>query len=580
MWWLIFNDSAYSCFSIIDFLKDLSNESILHLTARLIACSHFVTLTILQLTKLQLKGLFWINLKELKFNYSLLYLNVFVSLILTIYNLSDFFVGTRFQCVDVFNVKSYTIQWLDWLFTVQYMIFVLSIIFERKDDDKRFQKNLVWQNSGSLAILSLFGTNFDSLSVNLRIFFFILAHIFFTIAMIGVFYDTYRDFSETSKYFMELYNKYEEIMSKDPNSTQIIRAFKRLKRCQIKVNLSFYVGIGMFSYPISYYACLLGYISNDGYNYLTIFQNYYVKSVFMGLVYDSYSSITDPVTLHLLAERFKVSYDEGRLAFLRYVFHEVRVPLNSLTLGIDLLSDSDKISSADKGTLRLMKDSAVFMAETLNDVLSLQKIEEGKMELDFKSFRISDLVNSVLSIYKNHYESRHIAVQSIIEKDVPNIVIGDKFRLEHVLGNLLSNAIKFSDNGSTIVIAVTYGTVVYDHVTFSVIDKGIGISAEDQNLLFQSFVQIRPGVLQQGKGSGLGLTICKNLVKLHGGSIGMSSHQRIDNDKDSGGCTFFFNIKFEIGLEDEVTSPVKPVAHVSSNIDIHDIIKNVLICDG
>ena len=117
--------------------------------------------------------------------------------------------------------------------------------------------------------------------------------------------------------------------------------------------------------------------------------------------------------------------------------------------------------------------------------------------------------------------------------------------MEHVLGNLLSNAIKFSDPDSLIHIAVTFGTENKDFVTFSVEDEGIGMSEEDQKLLFQPFMQIRPGELQKGRGSGLGLSICKNIIELHQGHIGCRSKQRVGADRSTGGSTFYFSLEYD-----------------------------------
>lgn len=128
---------------------------------------------------------------------------------------------------------------------------------------------------------------------------------------------------------------------------------------------------------------------------------------------------------------------------------------------------------------------------------------------------------------------------------VPRVVLGDQFRLEHVLGNLLSNAIKFSDSETKIIIRISYESKLKFHTTFSVIDQGCGMSEEEQKLLFQPFTQIRPGELQKGKGSGLGLSICKTIVSLHHGSIGCVSKQRQGTDVLSGGSEFFFSIHFD-----------------------------------
>lgn len=127
---------------------------------------------------------------------------------------------------------------------------------------------------------------------------------------------------------------------------------------------------------------------------------------------------------------------------------------------------------------------------------------------------------------------------------VPQTILGDQFRLEHVLGNLLSNAIKFSDPHSLVEIVVSNTSIAPSHsVTFTVIDHGPGMTADEQKMLFKPFMQIRPGELQKGRGSGLGLSICKTIVSLHHGVIGCRSKQRTPNAP--GGSEFFFTIEYQ-----------------------------------
>jgi hypothetical protein len=144
------------------------------------------------------------------------------------------------------------------------------------------------------------------------------------------------------------------------------------------------------------------------------------------------------------------------------------------------------------------------------------------------------------------YQNKDINAIPIIEENVPEFIYADQFRLEHVLANLLSNAIKFSDPHSAIEVRVSYNTRMAGYVTFSVKDEGVGMSVEEQKQLFQPFKQIRPGELQKGRGSGLGLSICKMIVTLHEGSIGCESKKReVVGDVKSGGSEFFFNIKYD-----------------------------------
>eukprot|EP00597_Dinobryon_sp_UTEXLB2267_P017606 CAMPEP_0201113072 /NCGR_PEP_ID=MMETSP0812-20130820/77627_1 /ASSEMBLY_ACC=CAM_ASM_000668 /TAXON_ID=98059 /ORGANISM="Dinobryon sp., Strain UTEXLB2267" /LENGTH=250 /DNA_ID=CAMNT_0047376537 /DNA_START=180 /DNA_END=933 /DNA_ORIENTATION=- len=128
-------------------------------------------------------------------------------------------------------------------------------------------------------------------------------------------------------------------------------------------------------------------------------------------------------------------------------FHEVRTPLNSLSMGIDILDRNDNLNGEDMESLLMMRGAADFMSKTLNDVLSMQKIEEGKLELDMQSFHLIDAVSSVLVIFGAAAASKGLHLQQEMIGSIPCKVLGDRFRVEHVLGNLLSNAIKFSPQG-------------------------------------------------------------------------------------------------------------------------------------
>lgn len=139
----------------------------------------------------------------------------------------------------------------------------------------------------------------------------------------------------------------------------------------------------------------------------------------------------------------------------------------------------------------------------------------------------------------------------------------DQIRLEHVLANFLSNAIKFSDPRTKIDVLVSYNTHAKDCITFVVKDCGIGMTPDEQKLLFQPFQQIRPGELQKGRGSGLGLSICKMIVNLHHGSLGCHSQKRIQaNNPLSGGSEFYFNIHHN---EAEVNAKVEEMKEIQQN---------------
>eukprot|EP00597_Dinobryon_sp_UTEXLB2267_P005112 CAMPEP_0170071904 /NCGR_PEP_ID=MMETSP0019_2-20121128/9688_1 /TAXON_ID=98059 /ORGANISM="Dinobryon sp., Strain UTEXLB2267" /LENGTH=457 /DNA_ID=CAMNT_0010280633 /DNA_START=879 /DNA_END=2252 /DNA_ORIENTATION=+ len=237
--------------------------------------------------------------------------------------------------------------------------------------------------------------------------------------------------------------------------------------------------------------------------------------------------------------------NEARRAYLKYLFHEVRTPLNSLSMGIDILDRNPHMCEEDKESLQMMRVAADFMSKTLNDVLSMQKIEEGKLELDMQPFLLADAVNSVLLIFGAAAASKGQHLHQEMAGSIPCKVLGDRFRVEHVLGNLLSNAIKFSPQGGRITISVTSSHLPphqeeeWATVTVTVKDEGPGIAEEHQHKLFTNFVQLNADQLQRGQGSGLGLSLCKQIVELHDGTVGLRS-------QPGQGSEFYFSIPFQV----------------------------------
>lgn len=270
--------------------------------------------------------------------------------------------------------------------------------------------------------------------------------------------------------------------------------------------------------------------------------------------------------------------NESRSRYLRFVMHEVRVPLGSVTMGLGVLRKNPYIRDAEGETLLMMDESSAYMSSTLNSVLDMEKIEAGKLELVLSVWSPRSLVVKLCNTVRGAAAAKNIRLRTDIMSQVPNMVKGDAVRIEHVLANLASNAIKFSPVSSEVVISVdkVEGHVpvsrsytrtsiaigrsrssVLSAVTqpletnsntvalmFSVKDQGPGMSAEDRVKLFKPFSQIRPEEQQKGGGTGIGLNLCKQLVELHKGSIACTS---VINE----GSTFSFVIPFELPSEEE-----------------------------
>jgi PAS domain S-box-containing protein len=229
--------------------------------------------------------------------------------------------------------------------------------------------------------------------------------------------------------------------------------------------------------------------------------------------------------------------DKLKSQFLANMSHELRTPLNSI-IGFSrvILKGIDgPITEMQQQDLTAIYNSGQHLLGLINDILDLARIEAGKMELNFEEVSLGEMVTSVLSTAKGLVKEKPIQLIQHIPNNMPTIR-GDTMRVRQIFINLLSNASKFTDEG-----AITVETMVQRSPTgkmeavINVIDTGPGISLEDQEKLFKAFSQVDGSATRKTGGSGLGLSICANLVQLHGGRIGV--HSEADR-----GSTFWFTL--------------------------------------
>jgi signal transduction histidine kinase/DNA-binding response OmpR family regulator len=244
--------------------------------------------------------------------------------------------------------------------------------------------------------------------------------------------------------------------------------------------------------------------------------------------------------------------------FLATMSHELRTPMNGVLGMIDVL-EAEGPGKDQTHTLNMMRESAEVLLRNINDLLDYSRIEAGALRLEELPFVLKDLIDGAVEVFKPQATRKGLSLVGIVASSPADAFIGDPTRVRQVIFNLLSNALKFTDRGGVMLRASAEpldGGMA--RVVLAVTDTGIGISSEQQQRLFKPFSQVDSSITRRFGGSGLGLSIVKQLAELMLGDVTVSS-------LPGSGATFIVTLKLKPTVIEHVPPvPARPVAASNS----------------
>lgn len=278
--------------------------------------------------------------------------------------------------------------------------------------------------------------------------------------------------------------------------------------------------------------------------------------------------ITRDVTTRKVNEKLQREVELSRKSvkmkqqFLANMSHEIRTPMTGIVGMIDFLYDTD-LDSKQKDYIKTIKNSAESLLNILNDILVLSKIEAGKLDIIPEVFQFRQTIKELYALFESLVRQKELDFEVHVSDYIPEYIKADKNRLNQVISNLLSNAVKFTDEGKiTINFQLVKEAGKNIRIRVEVIDTGIGINEEMQANLFETFTQVDSSYSRNYQGVGLGLTICKQIIQLMDGEIGVDSYP-------GRGSKFWFEFEAEKAEQNDIRGYNEPALdEVKFNIHV------------
>lgn len=278
----------------------------------------------------------------------------------------------------------------------------------------------------------------------------------------------------------------------------------------------------------------------------------------IGMLVDSFNDMLSEINkqnTELVDSKKKAEYSsKAKEQFLANMSHEIRTPINGID-GMAKLLEKTLLSQTQKEFVSAIRISSDNLLVIINDILDISKIEAGKLSLEKIGFNLKEVLSQTIKSCYYKAEEKGIVLESGIDKNIADILMGDPTRIGQIIINLLNNAIKFTSEGSVkLNCSLIKATKNSNLIIFEVIDTGIGIETNKLTTIFESFSQEDSSTTRKYGGTGLGLSISKQLVELFNSTLQVKSIK-------GKGTTFYFSIEFPIGSSMDLVENKTPLIH-------------------